>query len=107
MRTLITPGHVRDVVAQRITQAQASAVRLGPIRADVAYDGTVNLRPRGEVTTAQEAAALHAMLAVTDVVAWRGDRRPIAPTCLLCGTGGALTHELCARCARVVSGAVA
>lgn len=79
MRTLITSGHARDVVAQRITQAQASAVCAGlgtPVSADVGFDGTVHLRARGPVTTEQEVAALAAMLAVTDAVRWH---KAVAP----------------------------
>lgn len=109
MRTLIDHGHVIDVVGHRIAQAEATDICrvLGSVQhigltADVAFDGRVNLRPQGELSTPEEVAALRAVSAATDSYAWRGERRPVEPTCLLCGAAGvALTHDLCGRCGEV------
>lgn len=74
MRTLITQGHTFEVVARHIPQNVATAVctvlaAVEHIRvtADVAYDGTVNLRPQCALTTPQEVVVLRAFASVSDV----------------------------------------
>lgn len=80
MRTLIANGHVIDVVGHRIAQAEAAAVcnvlravEHIPLTADVAFDGTVHIRPQRELSTADEVTALRAFAAVTDArLIWHG-----------------------------------
>lgn len=73
MRTLISSGHVVDVVGHFITQPVATAVCTVlagvehiPVSADVGYDGTVHLRPARPLATLEEVTAMRAFTAVTD-----------------------------------------
>lgn len=73
MRTIISAEHVVDVVGQPIAQPVATLVCIVlrgvehlPVTADVAFDGTVHLRPARPMSTFEEVTALRAFLAVTD-----------------------------------------
>lgn len=73
MRTLIVEAHVVDVVGRFVTQDTATAVCKVlravshiPITADVAYDGSVNLRPGRLLCTAERVTVMRAFTACTD-----------------------------------------
>jgi hypothetical protein len=74
VRTVIVQQHAVDVVAKRIEQPVATAVCTVlasvehiPVRAQVAFDGTLHLWPQRQLATAEEVTTLRAFTAVTDV----------------------------------------
>lgn len=75
MRTLIQHGRTVAVIAQPITQDDATTIcrKLGlPITADLSHDRrTLNLRARAWVSTTDEARAIIAICRATDCpVTW-------------------------------------
>ena len=73
MRTLIADGHTRDVVGHRIAQIEATtvctvlrAVEHIPLTADVAFDGSVFVRPQRELSTPEWVTVMRAFCAVSD-----------------------------------------
>jgi hypothetical protein len=73
MRVVMVEQHAVDVVAKRIEQPVATAVCTVlrsahiPVTADVAFDGSLHLRPQRELSTAEEVTTLRAFAALTDV----------------------------------------
>lgn len=65
--------HAVDVVAKRIEQPVATAVCTVlrsahiPVLADVAFDGSLHLRPQRVLSTAEEVTTLCAFCSCTDV----------------------------------------